>query len=137
MGIVFRGFILVNHVFKEYNQNKNPKDTRKDLRGSFISAISSFAQSTFNNNCLEYLESDKFLCIFKSGIINPKDSNTEEPLIIYGIVDKNKKTEKLVKKFLEKAEPVLNQFIEKYEVADLNELNQFQDFKYDMISDFL
>ena len=66
IGIVFRGFVLVSHVFKNIEKKDNLKNPNKDLRGAFISAINLFAKNAFNNLCLEYLESNNILFIFKA-----------------------------------------------------------------------
>lgn len=132
IGIVFRGFILVNNIFKELPIQKD-LDNRKDLRGAFISAISSFAESAFTNNNLEYLESGNFLFIFKMSEVKSIDNNKKEPIILYGLVEKKKKNpDKDVKKFLSKAQLILESFIQKYEDKDFTEINQFKPFKEDL-----
>ena len=132
IGIVFRGFILVNNIFKELPIQKD-LDNRKDLRGAFISAISSFAESAFTNNNLEYLESGNFLFIFKISEVKSIDNNKKEPIILYGLVEKKKKNpDKDVKKFLSKAQLILESFIQKYEDKDFTEINQFKPFKEDL-----
>ena len=51
-------------------------------------------------------------------------------------MDKSKKkSDKLVRKFLERVEPMLQLFIQKFNGADFTELNQFEYFK-DKILDF-
>ena len=103
IGIVFRGFILVNYEFKDLEINENPHKVNKDLRGSFISAINMFAKNAFNNLSLEYLESSNILFIFKAYEIQAVDCDYKEPIILYGLVDKKKKdADKFVKKFLQK-----------------------------------
>ena len=102
----------------------------KDLRGAFISAINTFAQTAFNNNSLEYLESGSILFIFKIAEIHSNDSISNEPLIMYGLVDKSKKnSDKLVKKFFEVVSPIFELFIQRYNKKNLTELNQFESFK--------
>lgn len=130
VGIVFRGFILVNHSFSDLPEQKNVKTKKEDLRGAFISAISSFAESAFNNNALEYLESGNILFIFKMAEVQSVDYNTKEPIILYGLVGKRKKkVEKTVKKFLEKSQLVMESFIYEYNDKDFTELDQFKSFK--------
>ncbi|MFX0009912.1 MAG: hypothetical protein ACFE9R_06335, partial [Candidatus Hermodarchaeota archaeon] len=63
IGIVFRGFILVNYEFKKLDKDDSPSKANKDLRGSFISAINTFAKNAFNNLSLEYLESSNILFV--------------------------------------------------------------------------
>jgi len=130
LGIVFRGFILVKHKFKHISE-QNEKN--KDLRGAFISAINSFAESAFNNLSLEYLESKNILFIFKASEIKTSDSHLEEPIILYGLTDKKKKdTDKFVKKFLEKVGVILQLFISRFQNRDFTELDQFEPFKQEI-----
>jgi hypothetical protein len=129
LGIVFRGFVLVNHVLKELPIQKE-SGINKDLRGAFISAINTFADTAFNKNSIEYLESGNILFIFKIDKIQSKDTQVKEPIILYGLVDKSKKkSDKLVKKFMEKVDPVLQLFLQRFEGADFTELNQFEPFQ--------
>lgn len=139
IGIVFRGFILVNHIFKELpEQGDQPKiEPYKDLRGAFISAINSFAESFFKSSSLEYLESGNILFVFKMAEIKPIDSTVIEPIIAYGLVDKMKKnSDKIVKRFLEQVQPILELFVQKYKEADFSKLDLFQPFKEDLIKFF-
>jgi len=100
------------------------------LRGAFISAINLFAKNAFNNLCLEYLESNNILFIFKAFEIQASDSNQKEPIILYSLIDKKKKdTDKFVKKFLQKIEPISLLFVSRYSNKDLSELNQFEPFQ--------
>ncbi len=130
IGIVFRGFVLVSHVFKNIEKKDNLKSLNKDLRGAFISAINLFAKNAFNNLCLEYLESNNILFIFKAFDIQASDSNQKETIILYSLIDKKKKdTDKFVKKFLEKIEPISLLFVSRYSNKDFSELNQFAPFQ--------
>ena len=130
IGIVFRGFVLVNYIFKPIQKEKDAKKINKDLRGAFITAINSFAQNAFNNLSLEYLESNNILFIFRVIEIEAGDSRFKEPLILYGLTDKSKKdTDKFVKKFIEKIEPILQLFKTRYNNKDFTELSQFEPFK--------
>ncbi|UCC19919.1 MAG: hypothetical protein JSV62_01175 [Promethearchaeota archaeon] len=129
LGFVFRGFVLVNHILKELPIQKE-SGINKDLRGAFISAINTFVDTAFNKNAIEYLESGNILFIFKIAEIQSEDNHVKEPIIVYGLVDKSKKkSERLVRKFFEKIEPVLQLFIQKYNNADFTELNQFEPFQ--------
>ena len=102
----------------------------KDLRGAFISAINTFVDTAFKNNSMEYLESGNILFIFKIAKIQSGDNHMKEPIILYGLVDKSKKkSDKLVRKFFERVEPVLQLFIQKYNEVDFTELNQFEPFQ--------
>ena len=137
IGIVFRGFILVNKSFKELSVQKD-LGSKKDLRGAFISAISSFAESAFKNNNLEYLESGNILFIFKMSNIKSSDNSMKEPIILYGLVEKKKKNpNKIVKKFLTKGQLVLESFTQKYDGCDFTEISQFESFKEDLQNYFI
>jgi hypothetical protein len=133
IGIVFRGFVLVNYEFKKLDNGKNLNRLNKDLRGSFISAITLFAKNAFNNLSLEYLESGNILFVFKVYEIEAADCDVKEPIILYGLLDKRKKdTDKIVKKFLQKIDPILNLFISRYANKDFSEINQFEPFQNDI-----
>lgn len=133
VGIIFRGFVLVNHAFRSIPNTKEIKQSVDDLRGAFISAISSFIETAFTDNSLEYLESGNILFIFKIEMVQSCDSKQKEPIILFGLVEKTKKkSDKLVKKFLEKVNPILQSFIVTYKNADFSELEQFQPFKEKM-----
>jgi len=119
----------VNHVLKELAVQKE-SGINKDLRGAFISAINTFVDTAFNKNSIEYLESGNILFIFKIAEIQSEDNRVKEPLILYGLVDKSKKkSDRLVRKFFERVNPILQLFIQKYDNADFTELNQFEPFK--------
>ncbi|MFW9877273.1 MAG: hypothetical protein ACFFG0_29635 [Candidatus Thorarchaeota archaeon] len=136
IGFVFRGFVLVNHVFKVLPVQKE-HGVNKDLRGAFISAINAFTETAFQKSSLEYLESGNILFIFKMAEIQSEDNNTKESLILYGLVDKSKKkSDKLVNKFFERVDPMLQLFVQKFEGANFSELNQFELFEKSMV-DFL
>jgi hypothetical protein len=133
IGIVFRGFILVNYEFKKIDKEENQTKANKDLRGSFISAINTFAKNAFNNLALEYLESSNILFVFKAYEIQAVDCDYKEPVILYGLIDKKKKdTDKFVKKFLQRIDPILTLFISRYANKDFSEINQFEPFQDDI-----
>ena len=135
IGVVFRGMILINQHFKEI-PGKKKIAPHKDLRGSFISVISSFVSKTYINGALEYLESGNFLFIFKIGEIKTKDnpSKLKEPLIFYGLVEKKRKPDKQVKYFFKKIEPLLELFLKRYNNLDFtNELYRVQDFEFELL----
>jgi len=130
IGIVSRGFVLVSHVFKKVEKKDNLKNIDEDLRGAFISAINTFAKNAFNNLNLEYLESNNILFIFNAFEIQASDSDQKEPIILYGLIDKKKKdTDKFVKRFLQKIEPISLLFVSRYSNKDFSEINQFEPFK--------
>ena len=137
IGIVFRGFILVNYEFKKAEKKDNRNDVSMDLRGGFISAITLFAKNAFNNLSLEYLESGNILFIFKALEMQAANCDEKEPVILYGLLDKKKKdADKYVRKFLEKIDPILNLFITRYNNKDLTEITQFKPFQNE-IKDFM
>ena len=130
IGIVFRGFVLVHYDFKPLpKQDPYKAGVTRDLRGAFVSAINSFVETAFKNSFLEYLESGEILFIFKITTIKSSDSPDKEPIILYGIVKRKKKADKLVQKFMEKIEPLLLLFVQKYEGKDFCELSQFEKFE--------
>jgi hypothetical protein len=129
LGFVFRGFVLVSYNFKNFKDDKE-LGVNKDLRGAFISAINAFADTAFNKSSIEYLESGNILFIFKMAEIQSSDNKFKESLILYGLVDKSKKkSDKLVRKFFERVEPILQLFVQKFNGANFSELNQFENFE--------
>jgi hypothetical protein len=135
IGIVFRGAILVNHFFKDI-PGYQKKERHKDLRGPFISVINSFVSRAYDYNALEYFESGNFLCVFKIGEIRARDNpaKKKEPLIFYGLVEKKKKAEKLVKIFLVRVEPLVDLFIKRYTNLDfMNEQYKIKDFEFELL----
>jgi hypothetical protein len=129
IGFVFRGFVLLTHQFKNLPEEKE-LGANKDLRGAFISAINAFADTAFNKSSIEYLESGNILFIFKMAEIQSEDNDIKEALILYGLVDKSKKkSDKLVRKFFEKVEPILELFIQRFAGKNFSELNQFESFE--------
>jgi len=131
VGIVFRGFILTKYKFRDF-KNTVEENANQDLRGAFISAINSFADKAFLNTSLEYLEMDKYLCIFKIRSIRTKMSNDKEALILYGLTERTRNPDKYVEKFFEKINPIIEQFTLTYEGTDFTELNQFEPFKQEL-----
>jgi len=129
---MFRGFVIVSHVFKEIPSQKETK-VKKDLRAAFISAINSFAGTAFEDNSLEYLDSGNVLFIFKNSEVKSQDSEKKEQITMYGLVEKKKKDEeKYVKKFFIKINPLLENFIQAYENKDFTELTQFAPFEEEL-----
>lgn len=128
--------MLVSHDFIDLPVQKE-RGVNKDLRGAFISAINAFTETAFNKSSLEYLESGNILFIFKLAEIQSEDNNVKETLILYGLADKSKKkSDRILKKFFEKTEPILQLFIQKYNGANFSELNQFEGFEK-IIEEFL
>jgi hypothetical protein len=135
LGFVFRGFVLVSHNFKDLPDEKE-FGVNKDLRGAFISAINAFADTAFNKNTIEYLESGNILFIFKMAEVQSSDNTFKESLILYGLADKSKKkSDKLVRKFFERIDPILQLFVQKFNGVNFSELNQFEYFEK-VVEDF-
>ncbi len=110
--------------------DKKELGVNKDLRGAFISAINAFADTAFNKSSIEYLESGNILFIFKMAEIQSSDNDFKESLILYGLVDKSKKkSDKLVRKFFERIDPIFQLFLQKFSGANFTELNQFENFE--------
>ncbi|MFW9898080.1 MAG: hypothetical protein ACFFDO_02310 [Candidatus Thorarchaeota archaeon] len=129
IGFIFRGFTIVSHTFKELPTQKE-SGVKKDLRGAFVSAISTFAETAFSNNNLEYLESGNILFIFKMSELKSKRSKSAEPLILYGLTEKKKKNpDKIVFKFFKKTNPILENFRQKYDGEDFTNITLFEPFK--------
>ena len=128
IGIVFRGFVLIQVKFQELPAQSQ---TDKDLRGAFISAINTFVENSLNTS-LEYLESKQLLFIFKIEEIQSSDGPHKEPVIMYGLVKKKKKPDKQARKFLEEATPLIQMFKAKYNQKDFTESSQFQPFAKDI-----
>ena len=133
IGLVFRGFVVVHHHLKLMEKGNQIAGPEKDLRGAFVSAISSFVETAFSNTSLEYLESGAILFIFKMGEVQSSDSKSLEPIILYGLVEKpKKKPDKVVNKFFEITTPILELFIQRFTGKDFCELSQFESFREDI-----
>ncbi len=128
-GLLFRGFTLVK---KSYHKSTKGKiDT--DLRSGLLTAILNFAQSTFSKDVIEYFEGKKFLIAFTEDEINAEDSYEPELLISYVILDKEKKTEKYIRKIIQ---PLLKQMSKEFKSLNtgknLSEISQFRYFKLNL-----
>lgn len=127
IGVVIRGFITTQYTFRELPVQKGG-EVEKDLRGAFISAINTFASNCFGNTSLEYLESGNVLFIFKIIDLKACDSGDNESVIFYGLAEKKKKSDKIVKKFMEKIQPMTELFMQRYTGKDFTEIDQFRSF---------
>lgn len=138
IGVILRGFVLCSAIFRDDPALKiEDKETSKNLRGAFISAINSFAESYFSSDAeLEYLQSGEVLCIFKVGEIKGNDSIKKEPVIIYAITSKKRNPDKIVRKFMEKANPMLEYFVQKYSKKDFTDLDSFRSFEKEIFDYF-
>jgi len=130
-GIIFRGFTLTNYILKDISV-KTQKIIHKDLRSSFISAITQFVESAFQGSTLEYLESGDFLFIFTTDSIHARDFNTVENIIAYAICDKKKNVDKQVGKTIDKLKQILMLFIQKYNNENFISVDKFQNFKHEI-----
>ncbi len=128
VGIILRGFTLVNYIIKNISV-KTKKEVHKDLRSSFISAITQFVEKAFQGSALEYLESGDILFIFITETIQAGDFNTVENILAYAICDKKKNIDKQVEKVKVKLDLILKQFIQRYNNENFTIIDKFQDFK--------
>ncbi len=127
-GVILRGFTLVNYIIRNVSV-KTKKEVHKDLRSSFISAISQFVEKAFQGSTLEYLESGDILFIFITETIQAGDFNTVENILAYAICDKKKNIDKQVEKVREKLKLMLIHFKQKYNNENFTIIDKFQDFK--------
>ena len=126
IGVMFRGFTIVNHFFKSLPELKN---FNTDLRSSFLSAINGFIESSYKNCFLEYLEMKNYLFIFKVEEIKSSDFPENEPLTFYLLVEKFKNPDKILNKFNEKVMPLIQHFKQKYNQTNFSRISQFKSFK--------
>lgn len=127
-GVILRGFTLVNYIIRNVSV-KTKKEVHKDLRSSFISAITQFVEKAFQGSTLEYLESGDILFIFITETIQAGDFNTVENILAYAICDKKKNIDKQVEKVREKLKLMLIHFKQKYNNENFTIIEKFQDFK--------
>lgn len=127
-GVILRGFTLVNYIIRNVSV-KTKKEVHKDLRSSFISAITQFVEKAFQGSTLEYLESGGILFIFITETIQAGDFNTVENILAYAICDKKKNIDKQVEKVREKLKLMLIHFKQKYNNENFTIIDKFQDFK--------
>ena len=125
-GVLFRGFTL---LYATYHQTSDDK-IDKDLRSALLTALINFAESAFSKDTIEYLEMRKFVIAFIEDKIQPEDSPEPEPLIVYAILDHQKKIDKHISKVvIPSLQEIMRQFISKYNGKNLSEISQFQTFK--------
>ena len=135
MGFIFRGFVILSHDFKDLPARASEK---RDLRGAFIAAINTFAETAFNNNTLEFLETAEILFIFSLKKVRSRESRGEEPIILYGLLDKKKKnSDKVVRKFIGKSELIFQRFITEYNDKDFTNLSLFEPFEEELKDYFI
>ena len=125
-GLLFRGYTL---IYESYHQTSKQK-IDKDLRSGLLTALINFAESAFSKNLVEYFEMKKFVIVFIEDKILSYDSPEPEVLIIYAILDKEKKIDKHISKvIIPSLKEITKHFKEKYEGKNLSEISQFKDFK--------
>ena len=125
-GLLFRGFTLVKKSYHKTSMGKI--DT--DLRSGLLTAILNFAQSTFSKDLVEYFEGKKFLITFLEGQILAENSIEPELIIIYAILDKERKIEKYIRKIIQPLlKKVLKEFKSLHSGKNLSEVSQFKTFK--------
>ncbi len=125
-GILFRGFTLLH---AKYHQTSDDK-IDKDLRSALLTALLNFAESAFSIDSIEYFEMKKFTISFVEDKIKPQDSPEPEPIIVYAILDKEKKMDKYLSKVvIPSLKEIMRKFIEKYDGKNLSEVSQFRTFK--------
>ena len=125
-GILFRGFTL---LYATYHQTSDDK-IDKDLRSALLTALINFAESAFSKDTIEYFEMSKFVISFIEDKIQPEDSPEPEPLMVYAILDQEKKIDKHISKVvIPSLEEIMKLFIEKYNGKNLSEVSQFKTFK--------
>lgn len=126
-GLLFRGFTLVSESY--YETVVAPIDP--DLRSGLLTALLNFAETTFDEKKIEYIEGAKYAIAFIEDMIEFKTKL--EPLIVYAILDKEKKIDKYIRKVVQ---PLLimvaEQFIAKYKGENLLRVSQFTPFKEDL-----
>ena len=125
-GLLFRGYTL---IYESYHQTSKQK-IDKDLRSGLLTALINFAESAFSKNLVEYFEMKKFVIVFIEDKILSYDSPEPEVLMIYAILDKEKKIDKHISKvIIPSLKEIIKHFKEKYEGKNLSEISQFKDFK--------
>lgn len=127
VGILFRGFTVVQCQYQKAGSDR----VDKDLRSGLLSAIITFAENAFSASTMDYLESDKFIIAFTQDNMMAIDSVVPELVLGYCILDKKKKLEK---KIHSKVQPLLSQaliaFKTRYDGYNVSEISLFQGFKH-------
>ena len=106
------------------------KDVNKDLRNNLITALLNFAEYAFSSDDVEYFEATNYLVAFSKDKIFNRSTQGQEFLFSYAIIDKEKRTDKLIHREIK---PLLDRlvktFINKYNGEPLSLLNLFYEFK--------
>ncbi len=125
-GLLFRGYTLIYETYHKTSQ----EEIDNDLRSGLLTALLNFAEISFKTNTVEYFEMKKFIIAFVEDTIISKDNEAPEPLIIYAIIDKEKKIDKHISKvIIPSLKEITRAFKEKYEGVNLSEISLFREFK--------
>ena len=133
-GILFRGFTIVHSSYHDTSH----EEIDKDLRSALLTALISFAESTFERNKIEYFEGKKFVVSFtQDKIISDKDRGPED-LMAYAILDREEKNmDKVIHKIIQPPlKKVLREFKERYEGVNLIEISKLKPFKKNLDDSF-
>ena len=126
VGLLFRGFTLVK---KSYHKTTLGK-IDADLRSGLLTALLNFAETAFSTGSVEYFQGNRFTIAFINARILSDDSNEPELLVSYAIIDKQKKIDKYVRKFVN---PLLIKVAQEFKLQNegknLSEVSQFKIFK--------
>ena len=127
VGILFRGFTVVQCQYHKAALSR----VDKDLRSGLLSAIIIFAENAFSTSIMDYLESDKYIIAFTQDKMMAIDSMIPEIILGYCILDKKKKLER---KIHTRIQPLLSQalvaFKTRYDGYNVSEVSIFQGFKH-------
>lgn len=134
-GLLFRGFSLIKASYHQTSYDKI--DT--DLRSGLLTALLNFAEGALSPKlgAVEYFEMKKYVMAFTEGNITPNDGNESEVLISYAILNREKNSDKYLKKVINPLlKEVLNQFITKFNGKNLSHVTLFKGFKENLDSIF-
>ena len=124
VGILFRGFTVVQCQYHKAALSR----VDKDLRSGLLSAIIIFAENAFSSSIMDYLESDKYIIAFTQ---DKMMAMIPEIILGYCILDKKKKLER---KIHTRIQPLLSQalvaFKTRYDGYNVSEVSIFQGFKH-------
>jgi len=126
VGLLFRGFTLVK---KSYHKTTLGK-IDADLRSGLLTALLNFAETAFSTGAVEYFQGNRFTIAFINARILSEDNKEPELLVSYAIIDRQKKIDKYIRKFVN---PLLikvaQEFKSQNEGKNLSEVSQFKIFK--------
>jgi len=126
VGLLFRGFTLVK---KSYHKTTLGK-IDADLRSGLLTALLNFAETAFSTGAVEYFQGNRFTIAFINARILSEDNNEPELLVSYAIIDRQKKIDKYIRKFVN---PLLIKVAQEFKLQNegknLSEVSQFKIFK--------